>query len=214
MKKLLPVFAILCSLVGGLMFTTDTYASCTSHFLGLPAWYDNLTDSSCNIEAPPQDEAGLSAYIWTIVVNITSLVLSVVGYLAVGFVVYGGFQYLLSSGDPGRAAKGRKTITNALVGTVICVVASTVMSTISGIITEARGKGTAGDFFKSVFNHALTWGGILCVVMIVIAGIEYAISIGNPGKIAKAKNTILYSAIGLIIIILAAAIVNFVLEAL
>lgn len=48
--------------------------------------------------------------------------------------------------------------------------------------------------------------GIVCVVMMVIAGVRYVTSSGDSGNIASAKNTILYSAIGLIIIIFAAAI--------
>ncbi len=220
MKKALIIFALFCSALLGVISPVQTYAidgDCTTKFLGLPAWYDGLVDSTtCEIKAPAKDDDGaeLKKFIWTIVMNIISLVIGVVGYLAVAFVIYGGFQYLTSSGDPGRAAKGKKTITNALVGTVICVLSSMIMSAISGIISGAAQASTPAAFFTSIFNYVLIWGGILCVIMIVISGIEYAISIGNPGKVSKAKNTIIYAAVGLIIIILAAAIVNFVLEAL
>ena len=153
-------------------------------------------------------------FIWTVVANIMALVMGVVGYLAIALVIFGGFQYLTSSGDPGRAAKGKKTITNALIGTVICLLASAVSSAISGIIRGAtNGTGTAGQFFANLLNTVFVWAGILCVIMIVISGIEYAISIGNPGRVSKAKNTIMYAAVGLVIIIAAAAIVNFVVGA-
>ena len=50
--------------------------------------------------------------------------------------------------------------------------------------------------------------------MIIIGGIHYATSQGDAAKVKKGKDTILYGIIGLVIAILAYAIVNFVLEAL
>jgi hypothetical protein len=56
--------------------------------------------------------------------------------------------------------------------------------------------------------------GIIAVVMIILGGISYATSQGDPGKIKKGKETILYGIIGLVVSLLAFAIVNFVLGAL
>ena len=53
--------------------------------------------------------------------------------------------------------------------------------------------------------------GILAVIMIVYGGIQYTMSAGDAGKVKKAKDTILYGVIGLIVALLAFAIVNFVL---
>ena len=53
--------------------------------------------------------------------------------------------------------------------------------------------------------------GVIAVLMIVIGGINYATSSGDPGKTKKAKDTILYSAIGLVVALMAFALVNFVL---
>jgi hypothetical protein len=49
--------------------------------------------------------------------------------------------------------------------------------------------------------------------MIVIGGIKYTTSNGDSSAITSAKNTILYSVVGLVVAILAFAIVNFVLGA-
>ena len=54
--------------------------------------------------------------------------------------------------------------------------------------------------------------GIVAVVMIVFAGQRYIVSQGDPTKVKKAKDMIMYSVIGLIVAILAYAIVNFVLK--
>lgn len=54
--------------------------------------------------------------------------------------------------------------------------------------------------------------GFVAVVMIVVGGINFAVSQGDAGKVAKARNTILYGVVGLVVALLAFAIVNFVLS--
>lgn len=51
---------------------------------------------------------------------------------------------------------------------------------------------------------------VCAIVVIVIAGIQLASSAGNPGKVQRAKDAILYAVIGLIIASLAAAIIAFI----
>ena len=53
--------------------------------------------------------------------------------------------------------------------------------------------------------------GLACVIIIIIGGIQYMTSSGDAGKVKKAKDTIMYGIIGLVIALLAFAIVNFVL---
>lgn len=55
--------------------------------------------------------------------------------------------------------------------------------------------------------------GILCVVTIIFGGILYTISQGDSGKVQTAKNTILYSLVGLVFVLLAFAITQFVIGA-
>jgi hypothetical protein len=55
--------------------------------------------------------------------------------------------------------------------------------------------------------------GAVAVVMIVIGGMKYTTSNGDSAAITSAKNTILYSVVGLVIAIMAYAIVNFVVAA-
>ena len=52
---------------------------------------------------------------------------------------------------------------------------------------------------------------LVAVIFIVVGGVNYMTSQGDPGKTKKAKDTILYAVIGLIIAVLAFAIVNFVI---
>lgn len=93
---------------------------CSAAFLTFPTWYRGLEhDGSCNIVSPSGDQAALSAFIFTIVVNIIEIGLQLVAYAAVGYIIYGGFKYLTAAGDPNRITSGRKIITNALIGLIL-----------------------------------------------------------------------------------------------
>lgn len=69
--------------------------------------------------------------------------------------------------------------------------------------------GSDGIFTK-VVSFLLFFVGIASVIMIIYGGIQYTTSAGDSGKVTSAKNTILYAIVGLIVSILAYAIVNFV----
>lgn len=54
--------------------------------------------------------------------------------------------------------------------------------------------------------------GGLALLMLVIGGLRYIISDGNPEKTATSKRMIVYSLVGLLVIALASVIVNLVLN--
>ena len=67
--------------------------------------------------------------------------------------------------------------------------------------------------FTKITNTVLYAVGIISVIMLIYGGLRYVISGGDSKKVTDAKNTIMYAIIGLIISILAYAIVNFVINA-
>ncbi|MBQ3432910.1 hypothetical protein IJG22_01265 [Candidatus Saccharibacteria bacterium] len=64
----------------------------------------------------------------------------------------------------------------------------------------------------NILNGVIGVLGLVCVVVIIIGGINYMTSTGDAGKVKKAKDTILYGIIGLVVCILAFAMVNFVIK--
>lgn len=76
-------------------------------------------------------------------------------------------------------------------------------------ICDGRDENING-FLKNIINFMLWLVGILAVVMIIVGGIKYITSGGDANKLTSAKNTILYSVIGLIIAIFAYVIVDWV----
>lgn len=65
--------------------------------------------------------------------------------------------------------------------------------------------------FQTISNVLLFIIGAVSVIMLIIGGIRYTVSQGDSSAVTSAKNTILYSIIGLVVAILAYAAVNFVL---
>ncbi len=64
---------------------------------------------------------------------------------------------------------------------------------------------------NTIINVIVGVVGFVSVAMIVIGGISFATSQGDTSKTTKARNTILYGVVGLVVALLAFAIVNFVL---
>ena len=85
----------------------------------------------------------------------------------------------------------------------------------TGFDKPSTGVDTGETSFDSAFTSIINWimgiVGMICVVVIILGGIQYMTSAGDAGKVKKAKDTILYGIIGLVVVALAAVIVNFVI---
>ena len=71
-----------------------------------------------------------------------------------------------------------------------------------------------GGIVTVIINTLLSIVGVVAVIMIIVGGFRMVVSGGNEKAVADARNTILYAVIGLIVAVLAFAIVNFVLDSL
>jgi TRAP-type C4-dicarboxylate transport system permease small subunit len=81
-----------------------------------------------------------------------------------------------------------------------------------GVDTVGDGKDTLVSNITNILNGIIAVLGLVCVVVIIIGGVNYMTSSGDAGKVKKAKDTILYGLIGLIVCVLAFALVNFVIS--
>lgn len=63
----------------------------------------------------------------------------------------------------------------------------------------------------SILNTIYSVAGIVAVIIIILAGYTYVISAGDAAGVKKAKNAILFSVVGLIVIMFAFIITNFVI---
>ena len=80
--------------------------------------------------------------------------------------------------------------------------------------SEMKGKSIDGDkgLIKTVVNVLLWAVGVLSVIMIIFSGFRYITSAGDTSKTKSAQSTLIYSVVGLIVAIMAWAIVNMVIN--
>ncbi len=71
-----------------------------------------------------------------------------------------------------------------------------------------------GALITLIINMMIAAIGIAAVIMLIVGGFKYVFSQGNKETTASAKDTILYAIIGIVVAVLAFAIVNFVLTGL
>lgn len=59
-----------------------------------------------------------------------------------------------------------------------------------------------GSILGQVVGTLLVWAGAVALLFIIIGGFRYIISGGNTENVEKARNTVLYAILGLIIVFL------------
>ncbi len=117
-----------------------------------------------------------------------------------------------------------RTITPAfiLAAFTLAVAAAPMVGAFDGSIQggadSARGTDQTANLFgstgifRTITNVLLFVLGAISVIMIIIGGLRYVVSGGNSAAVTAAKNTILYAIVGVIVALLAYAIINFVLD--
>lgn len=194
--------------------------------LGFRAWYEGLctgnkeTDSILypkNDPADPESDNEIVRFVWTIILNVLFDLMLVVGYLAMGFIIYGGYLYIMSQGDPARLAKGKRTLTAAIIGTVIAMVASVAVNTVRVILgINSTDEWAQHEITQENIENAFAWAfsiaGVIAVIFIIKGAVDYLMSSGDPAKTRKATQAIIYAVVGLVIVILARLITIFVLQ--
>lgn len=79
-------------------------------------------------------------------------------------------------------------------------------------INNGNNKNNLMTTLNVVLNVVLGLVAFIAVVMIIMGGISFITSQGDTSKVSKARNTVLYGVVGLVVALLAFAIVNFVLS--
>ena len=124
----------------------QTFAAATANvcskptLFGLESWYAylpysfNAITARCEVTFPNDPTTNtievLGAHSGFLLIALAVLddLLRVGAFVAVGYVIYGGFQYMTSNGSPDATRKAQSTIINALVGLVIAILAASIVS--------------------------------------------------------------------------------------
>lgn len=123
---------------GGIAMTMATpqttfAAACNERLLSFPTWYNGVVDGDCEVKIASGND-GVQKFVLTVGLNIVEMILQLVGYIAVGFIIYGGYKYMISAGSSDGMTKARKTITNAVVGLLISIFSVAIVNLIGGAI--------------------------------------------------------------------------------
>lgn len=77
--------------------------------------------------------------------------------------------------------------------------------------TICKAKKDSADTFVETIVAILLWAvGLISVIMIIVGSIQFVLSSGDPSQVKSARETIIYSVVGLVVALLAFAIVKFV----
>jgi type IV secretory pathway VirB2 component (pilin) len=97
----------------------------------------------------------------TIIVNIVKVALGFLGLLAVIFIMYGGFTWMLAGGNQDKVAKGRKILINAVIGLVIILsayaIASFIFSELGWIVGSENSSSSSDSSYY--YSGGLAVGG-------------------------------------------------------
>lgn len=104
-----------------------------------PAWYDNGLCVNGKIVPPnhfnkKDTAASFSKWIGIIAMNIVTMILYVVGYVSLGFIIFGGFKYMLNGDNSTGTAAAKKTITNAVIGLVLSIMSVALVKFIAMMV--------------------------------------------------------------------------------
>lgn len=98
----------------------------------------------------------------------------------------------------------------AVIATTLSVASILVVALNSDVAMAVDGAAQAESFIQNIAKTLVGIAGAVAVVFIVIGGFFYITSSGHPEKLDKAKKTLLYSGIGLVVVLAAYAIVDLV----
>lgn len=111
---------------------TAQAADCTAaedtNLLSFPVWYRGLNCSDGHIDLQGEE---IGNVVIIVALNVVDIVLRLLSIVAIGFIIYGGFQYLIARGEPANMAKGKATITHAVVGLIIGIASAGIVGFIS-----------------------------------------------------------------------------------
>lgn len=79
--------------------------------------------AACNIDSAHNNDDLISD-----TNKIINVVLGVLGVVAVGVVIYGGFLFLTAQGDPGKIKKGKDSITWGIIGLIIALLSWSIIN--------------------------------------------------------------------------------------
>lgn len=106
------------------------------YFFGIPTWHRGLTEDfggNCEVKKIGKDGIPIEKFVWSVIGNLMDGVFRIVGVASVAFIILGGFKYMLAGGNANKLAGAKITVTNAVVGLIISLIATAIIGLIFSI---------------------------------------------------------------------------------
>ncbi len=142
------------------------------------------------------------------------------GILAFGFLIFGGFKYMVSRGDPKALDSAKSAIAGAIKGLLIILLSYLILLIIQAVlkIRIAQIPNTAsadvnlgqalntpvnsfGELMSSLILVVLPLAGIIFFFLLLWGGIKYMLSRGDDKAVSSARGIITSALVGLLIIV-------------
>lgn len=102
-------------------------------------------------------------------------------------------------------------VASADIAGAVCEGSIAASNTGSNCTSQTDANQGLREIARKVTNFFSILVGAISIIMLIYGGFRYITSGGDSSKVGNAKNTIIYAIIGLIIVVLAQVIVNFVI---
>ena len=138
---------------------------------------------------------------------------SLIGGIAIFFIVYSGVSIISSMGNEEQVTKHKKMILWSLAGLAVILLADNLVNHFFFAVNSDTGAASVNVSqgladLAGVTNFVATFVGVFSVISIIIAGMIWVANFGNTEIAEKSKKVILGAVIGVVLSISAYAIVN------
>lgn len=119
---------------------TQFGAACSNAGNGIkifPTWYQYLdvkvdVSGRCAIDL---DKSPFPENIPLVALGVVDILLRLAAFVALGYLIYGGIMYITSQGEPDKLSGARQAVTNAIIGLVIAIFATVIVTFVGNQLT-------------------------------------------------------------------------------
>lgn len=143
--------------------------------------------------------------------------LVIIGFLTVFMIIVSGFKAMMKSGSEEGLEQLRKTVFY-VVGGVLLIISAGVINNTLGLSAEDPAEpgspsiGPIAGALVTILNFVLSFMALIAVAVIIFAGFQMILNLGNEEVFGKAKSLIIRVCIGLVVIGVSWTLINFVMS--
>lgn len=137
---------------------------------------------------------------------------NVLGGLAVIWMIISGIQMVMAGGDENKITEQKQSITYAVIGLAIVIVAERIISVVYGAPGVVQDLTIAGSRFSAevlgIVGFLKAFVAAIAMFMIIISGMKTIFAAGDENQITEQRKSVLWVVVGIVIIVINQVIVE------